>query len=116
MVSLNFYIQLLLFTISVMIGASSLYDEGSLFLLLYVQMALGFSQYIGGILLFLNNRLKLLKHYLLISTTLLLGMFMWAELKLPTNHVIGVVGVFVMPWLLAIYYWFISYRLYTSKR
>lgn len=115
MVNINFYIQMLLFTTSVMIGASSLYDEGSLFLLLYVQMALGFSQYIGGILLFLNNRIPHLKYYLILSTLLLLGMFVWTELMLPSNKVIAIIGVFIAPWLLAIYYWFISYELYKSK-
>ncbi|MEQ9165778.1 MAG: hypothetical protein RLO12_05955 [Fulvivirga sp.] len=115
MIKINFYIQVLLVAITLLILIVSVFSSGLMFLLLYIQMALGFSQYIGGVLMFLENRIATVKYYLIKATLLLLVLYFWAEFKLPSNEIIAISGMFVLPWLLAIYYWFISYKLYISK-
>ncbi|MEM7106602.1 MAG: hypothetical protein AAF519_00155 [Bacteroidota bacterium] len=119
MLKLNFYLQIVFAAILVVILLVSLLnlDSGLLFAVLYLQIPLGVSHVLGGILLrvFQKKERKHLSVYLLavvLNLALIpLNAYMFSSVK----EAVIMLLVVALPWILASYYGFISYRLFKNS-
>lgn len=115
----NFYIQAIMIGILLLIIAVSylLSYPGYLISILYLQIPLGITQVIGGIGLRIvqKEQSSRLNWYLLLTFINLIAIYFFEmNYSTKTDSYLTTV-LFGTPWLLAIYYWFISYQLYKAQ-
>ncbi|MEM9858006.1 MAG: hypothetical protein AAF843_11640 [Bacteroidota bacterium] len=119
MIKTNFFLQIFFAIILIVILLVSLlsFDSDGLFAVLYLQIPLGISQVLGGILqrILQKNERRHLSVYLL-SVIFNLGIIPFNKYLSPSVREVGIIfSVVALPWVLASYYGFISYRLFKNQ-
>ena len=114
MAKINFYIQSLLIVVALILGIACLINERLAINFLLFQLFVGFVQYVGAwICVAARKRFKLLDIYLLVATAVL-GLI-WIGAESNASRPVIVFLVFIVPWILALYYWFFSYKLFKGR-
>lgn len=117
MTTINFYMQAVWVIIIFIILSSWFYDPGILFLMLYVQLFLGFNQYLFSLIFLcisgLRSNLGIL--HFCFSTITIAGMIGGKDF-LTENESLGLIIFFTVPWSLAIVYWIMSFNMYSNEK
>ncbi len=116
MTQLNFFLQSLLMGLAIILAVAAMGDRLYLFHLLVLQFVVGVTQYLASWLMwFITGRSKSINIYLTMAT---LTLFSLCSLPLfdCNNKEFVILVIFVLPWLLALFFWHISFKLYKSKK
>jgi len=108
----NFFVQLILLIAVLIALGCSLFERSAFGTLLFLQIILGFSQVLGGLILFATcPKDKYLTIYLYgagINVAACISLILLSSIISFTP--IYVFFLLIFPWALAILYWFISFR------
>jgi len=108
MIRFNFYLQSVLCGIGLILGLMTLKWEVAFYCLLYLLIPIGFTQYLGGLILLIIEKTR---------TPLVIGYFFGATLTLFILFNSGKLNLlWVLPPMLAILYWYISFQLLKQSR
>lgn len=101
--------------IAILLAMASLGNTGWFLIFTIFQLLVGLIQFITAlILLVFHYRLRVLYFYLVGSTALLACIGMIIEYRV--DHYVFMVVAFGLPWILAVFLWHISFKLYKSKK
>ncbi|MEL6557913.1 MAG: hypothetical protein AAFQ94_07005 [Bacteroidota bacterium] len=110
---LNLFIQGVFVLLIAGILISAIFDINALGLILGLQFYLGISQYLGGwFLKFATPGDRLIKTYLKAASVNLILLFLIPILESGFAFAEGITIalIFIMPWSLALFYWYISFK------
>ncbi len=108
--NLNFTLQSVLMIIGILFGILTMINQGFWVLLGLVQLVLGVLQYSSSCVLMLNRRAnRSVKIHWTSSTILILAIIIAYQLE-GINGPFFRIAMFGMPWILALYFWYLSKR------
>ncbi len=113
---INFQLQAGVFALVILLILGNILHSGLIVFVLYIQFFLGIYQYITGSYLFLFRRLfGEFKIYWIAATINLIILISGAISKIDFQNwmIFGV--LFVIPWLLALYFFWLSYKMYQKS-
>ena len=110
---INFVIQSILIAVLLFFIFAMMLDKGFMVWILFLYMAIGFIQYLSAWLLrvyFPED--KVLKKYLLTASTMVAVSILavMAPQNLPFQREIQRTVIFILPWAVAVYYWYMTFR------
>ena len=116
MKTFNYYIQLGIVISVILIFLAAIVENGMLLFLLYVQFGVGVYQFlVGAYFAYIDALAGQFKRYFYFALANLTSISLFAIIEPEDFSRVFSLLVFVLPWTLAVYFFFLSYRYYQQS-